>query len=206
MNAIATETVPEIGADCAGVPMTPEEFDAITEYDDLYRYELIRGILVVSPIPSQREAEPNELLGNLLYVYRQQHPRGSSLDLTLPERFVYLPESRRRADRLIWAGLGRRPGLKEDVPTIAVEFVSKGKASWRRDYEEKRREYLALGVAEYWIVDRFCRTLTVYRNAPGPAAEEVIVAEGVYRPALLPGFELPVADLLTAADAGSMSD
>jgi Uma2 family endonuclease len=201
MSTTEVLTVPAIGPGSAGLLMTPEEFDAITEYDDLYSYELIRGVLVVNPIPSEQEAEPNELLGGLLYVYRTQHPQGAALDLTLPERYVRLPDSRRKADRVIWAGLGRRPNPREDVPTITVEFVSAGKRSWRRDYVEKRRDYLELGVPEYWLIDRFRRIMTVYRNAPAGATEAVIPEGQTYQTPLLPGFELPLARLLAAADA-----
>jgi Uma2 family endonuclease len=62
---------------------------------------------------------------------------------------------------------------------------------------EKRREYLAAGVAEYWIIDRFRRVLTVYR-ARKP---QVVIQENeIYRSQLLPGFELPLAQILTVAD------
>jgi Uma2 family endonuclease len=139
MSTTALQTAPAIGPESAGLLMTPEEFDAITDYDDLYDYELIHGVLVVNPIPSEMEAGPNELLGGLLFIYGQQHPQGSSLDLTLQERYVNTHNCRRKADRLIWAGLGRRPRPKLDVPAIIVEFVSKGKVNWTRDYIEKRR-------------------------------------------------------------------
>ena len=83
------------------------------------------------------------------------------------------------------------------MPTIAVEFVSKRRRDQRRDYEEKRREYLAIGVAEYWIIDRFRRTMTIYR--PGEA-EKVVPENGTYRTDLLPGFELVPARLFAVAD------
>jgi len=66
-----------------------------------------------------------------------------------------------------------------------------------RDYQEKRREYRKIGVAEYWIIDRFHRTMTVYRLD----GSEQIAHEGeTYRTPHLPGFELPLARLLAAAD------
>jgi Uma2 family endonuclease len=201
MSTTEVLTLPAIGPDSAGLLMTPEEFDAITESDDLYSYELIRGVLVVNPIPSEQEADPNEVLGGLLFLYREQHPQGAALDLTLQERYVRLPDSRRKADRVIWAGLGRRPNPREDVPTIVVEFVSAGKRNWWRDYVEKRRDYLELGVPEYWLFDRFRRTMTVYRNAPAGATEMVIPEDQTYHTPLLPGFELPLVRLLAAADA-----
>jgi len=192
-----------LGPGLAGTLMTPEEFDAVEDYDEDYRYELIRGVLIVTPVPLPQEAGPNELLGHWLLTYRDQHPQGAALDYSLMEQYVRTEDSRRRADRLIWAGLGRLPKVKRDVPTIAVEFVSASKRDRWRDYIEKRNEYLALGVLEYWIIDRFRRTLTVCRAD----AEDRIVAEGeTYRPALLPGFELPLPPLLAAADMWDDAD
>jgi Uma2 family endonuclease len=176
--------------------MTPEEFDAVTEVDELYVYELIHGVLIVSPPPDEGERDPNEELGHLLRIYRDQD--GSRFDKTLPEHHVHTTDSRRRADRVIWAGLGRVPDPAVDIPTIVVEFVSKSKRDRQRDYEEKRREYLALGVAEYWIIDRFRRVMKVYRASE--PAEQVIEASATYRTALLPGFELPLGRLLALAD------
>ena len=71
-----------------------------------------------------------------------------------------------------------------------------------RDYEEKRREYLALGVREYWIIDRFDRDMTVYRRQPESLESDklVIKEHEVYNTSLLPGFELPLARLLKVAD------
>jgi len=184
----------------AGTLMTPEEFDAVEDYDDEYRYELIHGVLVVTPLPSEAEADPNQLLGYLLLSYQEHDPQGAVLDVTLPERYVRTADSRRRADRVIWAGLGRLPDPESDPPSITVEFVSRRRRDRKRDYEEKRREYLELGVAEYWIIDRFSRTLTVWRNTPGGAQEHVVQESETYTTALLPGFQLPLARLLAAAD------
>ena len=201
MSTTTVETKYKLGADSAGILMTPEEFDEISDYDDEYRYELVHGVLVVSPIPSLAEAGPNDELGYMLRDYRDKHPQGAALDDTVPERHVRTRDSRRRADRVIWARLGRRPNPKEDVPTIVVEFASRAKADRRRDYEDKRREYLEIGVAEYWIIDRFRRQMTVFRSQPGQPPEQVVGEKDSYRTDLLPGFELPLARLLAAADA-----
>ena len=195
-------TIPKIvlGSHSAGMLMTPEEFDAVDEYDEEYRYELIHGVLVVSPLPLESEVDPNEELGRMLRNYQEQHPQGQALDATLPERYIRTPDSRRRADRVIWAGLGRMPNPEVDSPTMAVEFVSAAKRDRRRDYVEKRNEYREAGVQEYWIVDRFQRNMTVYINEPA-GTREVVIREGdVYRTPLLPGFELTLARLLAVAD------
>jgi Uma2 family endonuclease len=200
MSVTEVITPPKLGPESAGVLMTPEEFDAVDEWDDNYRYELINGVLVVSPLPLEQEADPNQLLGYLLLRHRADHPQGSALDKTLPERFVRTERSRRRADRVIWAGLGRRPDAKVDVPTIIVEFVSEGKRNYKRDYEEKRREYLEIGVVEYWVIDRFQRTLSVFGRQPSGLPTRVVAATETYQTPLLPGFQLPLAAILAAAD------
>jgi Uma2 family endonuclease len=193
---------PEIvlGLETAGLLMTPEEFDAIEEYDEHYRYELVQGVLVVTPIPLAEETGPNELLGHLLLTYSESHPQGSALDLTLPQQYVRTRTSRRIADRLIWAGLGRLPDRRRDVARIAVEFVSGDRRDRQRDYVDKRQEYQEAGIAEYWIIDRFQRTLTVIHNQPTGRVEQVITEQEIYQTPLLPGFELPLARLLAAAD------
>jgi Uma2 family endonuclease len=199
MSTLSQETELAIGPESAGLLMTPGEFDAIQEYDDNYHYELVNGVLIVLPIPLAQETGPNELLGILLYLY-QTDAKGRTLDLTLPQQYVNTDSGRRLADRLIWAGLGRTPNRKRDVPTIAVEFVSAGRRSQQRDYVDKLKEYMAAGIREYWIIDRFRRTLTVIHNRPKRPRQQVVREKETYESPLLPGFELPLAKLLEVAD------
>jgi Uma2 family endonuclease len=187
-----------LGPDSSGALLTPDEFDA-AEFEAGWRYELLHGVLVVSPAALRKERDPNEELGHWLRNYQEVHPRSAALDATFYEETVVTPTERRRADRVIYAGLGRSP-REGETPAIVVEFVSAGKRNLIRDYEEKRDEYLALGVAEYWIIDRFARCLTVYRRA-GAGNVKLVVGEGdVYTTRLLPGFELPLDRLLRRAD------
>lgn len=61
-----------------------------------------------------------------------------------------------------------------DVPDLVVEVVSDDPASRTRDYEDKRRDYAAAGIPEYWIID--------------PAADRVLV------------LALEAGDYVTAAE------
>jgi len=202
MASAAALAKPVWSLDSAGTLMAPDEFDAIKKWDENYRYELIHGVLVVAALPLPMETGPNETLGVWLTNYQMG---GGALDGTLPEQYVRTADSRRRADRLIWVGLGRYPNVKKDLASIVVEFVSASKKDRRRDYVEKKEEYMALGIGEYWIIDRFRRTLTVVRKADSEIEEEVISEKGTYKPTMLPGFSLPLKKLLAIADAWSQS-
>jgi Uma2 family endonuclease len=189
------------GFESNGILMTPQEFDDADpeDFDQCWDYELINGVLVVSPIPLEQEADPNEELGRWLRNYQEGHTAGKPLDKTLPERYVKTGRNRRKADRVIWAGLGRLPRMGE-TPTVVVEFVSTRKRDRERDYEAKRTEYEKLKVQEYWIIDRFQKTMTAHILDAGKYRKKVLHAKQSYRTKLLPGFEMPLARLFELAD------
>lgn len=197
MSIAQAEAAVSLGPESNGMLMTPEEFDAVEDAERGYRYELIRGVVIVTPPADEGQRGPNEELGRLLLNYRDGHPLGAALDDTLPENYVRVEDDWRIADRVIWCGLGRRPDARTDAPTIAVEFVSAGTRNRRRDYVEKRRQYLRRGVKEYWIIDRFRRRMTVVF---ADDSERFVEEADTYSTPLLPGFELPLARLLAVAD------
>jgi Uma2 family endonuclease len=161
---------------------------------------LIHGVLIVSPPPDDAGQGPNERLGNWLWDYQQRHPQGKALDDTMMERSVRTRAGIRVVDRALWIGFGRPIKSKRDLATILVEFVSPGKSAALRDYEEKRDEYLEAGAQEYWVIDRFRRTMTVYFSPSVEPPERVVAESGTYTTPLLPGFELPLKKLFELAD------
>lgn len=188
----------------AGLPMDLDEFEA-ADFEEGYRYEVIHGILVVTPSPLEEERSMNEELGHWLRNYREDHPDGTALDDTLHEHTIRTKKSQRRCDRAVWAGFGkvprtRGPVAKRDIPTIIVEFPSGRPADQRRDYVEKKAEYRELRVREYWIIDRFRRQMTVHSRVDSKWTSRTFAESDVYRTDLLPGFELPIGKLLGFAD------
>ena len=130
---------------------------------------------------------------------RNTTPRALLSTRHWPRRPSRATKNRRRADRVIWAGLGRLPGLHEP-PSIAIEFISKGHINRERDYVAKRAEYREIGVKEYWIIDRFAKTMTVCIFAEEGDRELVIPAGQTYATPLLPGYELPLGKLIDLAN------
>jgi Uma2 family endonuclease len=135
----------------------------------------------------------------MLRKYQQEHAQGSILDCTLPEHTIRTGANRHVADRAIWARLGRLP-RRNDVPTIVVEFVSKGKRNMERDYDTKREEYSTCGVQDYWIVDRFERVVTVSQRQGRRLRKKVYKENQTLTTEHLPGFELPLAQLFALAN------
>src|SRR5262245_18915116 len=172
-----------------GLLMSIEEFQSLTEEDcdPRFRYELINGVVIVNPPPGDFEIDANDELGRLLRNY-QASPQGKVLDKTLFEREVRTRVGIRRVDRALWIGFGRSIRSKRDRATILIEFVSSGKRAALRDYQEKRDEYLEMGAKEYWVIDRFCRPMTVYFQPVANPAERIVRENEVYTTPLLPGF------------------
>ena len=188
----------QLGPHSNGTLLTPWEFDA-AELEPGWRYELVNGVFIVNPAPLVEERDPNEELGRWLRNYQESHPQGAALDFTVSEQTVHVGPHRRRVDRAIWTGLGRLPE-KNETPSITVEFVSEGRRSLQRDYETKRDEYHMAGVREYWIIDRFEHTMTVYAFARGKTTKKVLTRRQTYVTQLLPGFKLSLARLFELAD------
>ena len=98
--------------------------------------------------------------------------------------------------------------LKEHLPKgdypdrvdLAIEVVSSGKEAEERDYQEKRRDYAAAGVSEYWIVDPQKRRITVLRLAGDHYVEHGVFKKGEKATSvLLRGFTVDVDAVFAAA-------
>ena len=122
-----------------------------------------------------------------------------------PRRSRLVPATnRRRADRVIWTGLGRVPDPEKDIPSIVVEFVSKRRRDALRDYEAKRDEYLAAGVQR--ILDH--RSFPPYHDGlppriAGPTYEIVTEARDVSDATFSPDSSCRSPDCLPKPISGS---
>jgi Uma2 family endonuclease len=196
-----------IGPADQGRKMTLQEFwDA--EEETGYLYELARGVLEVSEIPGDLHWQVIHNLHELFSLHGRQYPglihrigHGSEVRYIIPEF-----ETDRHPDlAILFRGETRHDVKGRVVSVLGVEVVSPGKRSRDRDYLDKRTDYLAFGLLEYWIVDPDLRQATVLarREVDGvPAWEERIFSgDDVILSDLLPGFAGIVSELWTDLDS-----
>jgi len=186
-----------IGPADRGRRISYEEF-VEADFAEGWLYELARGIIVVTNVPHPDHGEIVDRVTDLFGFDRRDHPgiiryraAGSDCRLRMPGL-----RSDRHPDQAVY--LNPRPegeGVwSRWIPGIVVEVVSRG--SKRRDYVQKRAEYLRMGVLEYWILDpKERRMLAPSRD--GDTWREVSVPVGeLYRTHLLPGLKVRPAELL----------
>jgi Uma2 family endonuclease len=193
---VATIAHRHIGPADHGRVMSLEEFLNAEEQDG-YRYELARGVVEVTEVPSDPHAEIEWFLLKSLGLYDQAHPglihragASGSVRLWLPGMV-----SGRNPDLAVVL----QGALKDDrnrlIPSLAMEIVSEGREARQRDYVTKREEYLAFGLLEYWIIDRFERRVMVLIRRDDCWIEHIFLDGQVAAGLVLPGFAVPVAEI-----------
>ena len=134
-----------------------------------YTYELAKGVVEVNEVPSWIHQLVEKQVRLQFTAYELQNPdvihyQGNGLNSKL---LVTASESERHPDWAVY--LSPMPEIDQPwsiwQPSIVIEIVSPSSA--KRDYEEKPAEYLALGVAEYWILDPAKKLLTIKTNHGG---------------------------------------
>ncbi len=123
---------------------TPEEFEAM-EKDEHCNYELIDGIIMMSPRPAAKHQRTS---GNL-YAELRTVLRQKNCDVIL-EFDLLLDDNYLIPDLMITCGDKFEGSRYEKLPQIVIEIVSPSNAS--HDYITKHHKYEQLGIKEYWIV------------------------------------------------------
>lgn len=179
------------------VRMTVDEFlDA--DLPEGQRYELVDGVVEMTPIPGDEHDFVVMYLTDRLLHYRASHP-GSIAHVSQRSAILIPGQSRVREPDLTayrnWEGKGRGTGVwKEFTPFLVVEVISRGQA--KRDFVEKREDYWVAGVEEYWIADPIpARLIVLTRGATEWDEQSFDRPEQRYAPARLPGLEIEIGAL-----------
>lgn len=123
---------------------TWEEFEALPPQEGI-NYELIDGILYMSPRPAVR----HQLISGNLYYELRNVLAGKPCQL-IYEIDLVLEKNNLVPDLMIACGEGFSGKRHEKPPLIAIEILSPSSAS--RDCVVKLNKYRELGVTEYWVV------------------------------------------------------
>ncbi len=190
MDALKTK----VGPADHGRRMSLDEF-AEADGEPGYVYELSGGVIQVVDIPGITHGQALFAFDLHVFPWIASHRELVHYYGSGDQCVIRLPglQSERHPDRSFY--LSPSPGGEQPwlhwIPDIVVEVVSAGGES--RDYDEKRREYLAAGVREYWILDPAQRSALILQRAGDVWREHR--PSGTYSTALLPGFTLDLARL-----------
>ncbi|HWY86167.1 MAG TPA: Uma2 family endonuclease [Gemmataceae bacterium] len=195
------KTTLRIGPKDQGRRMALREFEPAAVKEG-YLYELARGIISVSEVPGLPHPLVVDAVRRQLFRYQEDFEGEVYVVLGTMECKLLVEdfESERHPDLAVYK---TKPLREADLwyhwtPEIVVEVVSTDSA--RRDYVEKKEEYLALGIKEYWIVDSAKQQMTVLRRTRGKWSERVLNASDSLETKLLPGFRLDCGKIFQAAE------
>jgi len=146
--------------------------DLVRLPDDGNKYELIDGALFVTPAPSPAHERLSVVLHRILSPFVRAEGLG---DIYTPRAVVRADGSEVEPDLMVRRAAATLPETWEQMPTpsLVVEILSH--TTRRRDDEQKRGFYLRVGIAEYWMVDRWSRRIRVVRRgAPDLVAASLL--------------------------------
>ncbi|MGQ9532936.1 MAG: Uma2 family endonuclease [Desulfotomaculales bacterium] len=167
--------------------------------DDGRRYEILEGVLEVTPSPTTAHQRVVRNLFSALHAHVQRHGLGevlfAPLDVVLSRFSVTQPD-------LLYVCSARSEILTEahvaGAPDLVVEVVSPSTSSL--DRVTKAQVYARYGIPHYWVVDPAAKTVEEFRIQRGIY---LLVRrwEGreIFAPALFPGLEIDLTVVFAGA-------
>jgi Uma2 family endonuclease len=161
--------------------------------EDGKRYEIIQGVLYMSPSPNSFHQEANALFVHYLIVHIKQTGLGrvfpAPYDVELAPGNVLQPD----VTVVLKANEERiKPGKLVGAPDLVVEIASPGTASY--DRREKQDAYASAGVPEYWIADPAAKTIEVLVLEQGAYKQKgVFEDQNLLQSQILPELPIKVA-------------
>lgn len=155
--------------------------------DDGFRYEVLNGVLYMTPPPRIRHQSVSHNLELAIGNFVKEHRRGVVLSAPCGVRLPGQPVPVQ--PDILFVRAERRDIIGEEyvegAPDLVVEILSP--SNWLYDRTEKFRAYEDAGVPEYWIVDYRARTIEVFmlegstytlldKFGPGEAARSKVLA------------------------------
>jgi len=164
--------------------MTAEEFFALGETKE--RYELIDGVVVMSPSPVP---DHNEILAEVVFQLKRFAWDHTGVrvfpetDIRFGPGLVYQPD-------VAVYGAGKLKGRREKLdmpPDLIIELLSPSTRS--ADLITKRGDYEKFGVGEYWVIDPDGVVPKLWRRSGGKLVEAAADLHAI-ECAAIPGLRL----------------
>lgn len=189
---IRTPSLYQAGPRYQGVRLSAEEYFQLT--DDGYKYELVDGVMMMSPSPTTRHQAVAMEIATQISVYLRDHDVGRVLaetDVHLGRNdtgrdIIYRPE-------IVFLSAEHVARTKKRIvgpPELVVEIISPD--SRRYDSQTKRGDYEKHGVGEFWLFDPENDTMTFLRRK-GDGFVEVESTGDRFASEAVPGFTLDLA-------------
>jgi Uma2 family endonuclease len=183
-------------ADVHAGPLTVADLDRLP--DELgTRYELFDGVLYVSTQPHHEHQIVTATIIGKLWIWND----GSGLGRVMTAPGLVFSDFDAAAPDVAWASHARLVQIADaaaplhGAPELVVEVLSPGTENQRRDRVVKLQAYSRYGVQEYWIVDRWARTVEIWRHDGQELRLVAILGdEATLTSPLLPGFAVRVGE------------
>ncbi len=140
--------------------------------DDGNKYELVDGELFVTPAPSPAHERLVLVLHRILTPFVLAEGIG---DIYTPRAVVCADGSEVEPDLMVRPSTPKLPETWADMPTPSLVVEVHSRTTRRRDLGKKRGFYLRIGVAEYWTVDRWDRTIRVIRRDTADVVTDAVL-------------------------------
>lgn len=175
-----------------GLRMTADQYLALD--DDGFRYNLVNGIVIMSPRPSYGHQDVASYLTLVMRRHAAERKLGkviAEVDIRFASDLVYAPD-------IVFYAASRVPPKGRPIdtpPDMIVEVLSPSNRPF--DLTTKREDYERFGVREYWAIDPDTLAVHCWRLEAGKFVSAPVSGESVPS-AVLTGFVLDLADLRRA--------
>ena len=166
---------------------------------DGFQYEIIEGVMKVTPAPFFRHQAILSEIHGLLYIFLKTKPVGivtiAPRDVKFSEKTTYQPDilfiSKERLK------ISTEPFV-DGPPDFIVEILSKGTISI--DIRKKFNDYEKYGVKEYWIVNPDDVYLSEFHHLIDGKYEQFEPENNVVKSKIIEGFEVDLTELEKSID------
>jgi Uma2 family endonuclease len=178
---------------------TLDEFWELPEPPNRYKLELIRGVLYMSPPPSEETHDPFASRLNELFIL-ELNRLGNPGKLFFPRSgiWTYFPDTWLEPDLFYLSNesIARFKGKARTSADLVIEVLSPGSADY--DRTTKADTYAALGVKELWLVDPMTRTVEMRLNEGNRWGATRLYREGEEITCeVIPGLKIAVAAIFS---------